>query len=63
MIECYVIDLLRVEKVRSLPQVESAITKVLKNPMPADDPYEKWHYIKAIDDFHIKLIDSVENEF
>ncbi len=63
MIECYVIDLLKVKNIRSLPQVESAITNSLKKLPPADDPHEKWHYIEAIDEFHISLVDSVENEF
>ncbi len=63
MIECHVIDLLKEENVRSLPQVELAITNVLKNPIVSDDPYEKWKYIKATDDFHIKLVESVNNEF
>ena len=63
MIECYVIDLLKSKNIRRLPQVELAITKVLEKPMPPDDPYEKLHYIEAIDDFHINLVNSVENEF
>ncbi len=63
MIECYVIDLLKARNVRSLPDVELAITKALKKAMPSDDPYEKWHYLEALDEFHLELVDSVENEF
>ncbi len=63
MIECYVIDLLKAKNVRRLPQVEMAIAKVLIKPIPSDDPYEKLRYIEAIDDFHINLVNSVENGF
>jgi len=63
MIECYVIDLLKTTNIRTLPKVESSIKNVLAKPMPLDDPYEKLHYIEAIDDFHFDLVDSVENEF
>lgn len=63
MIECYVIDLLKATNVRHLPQVEMAIAKVLMKPIPSDDPYEKLRYIEAIDDFHINLVNSVQNGF
>jgi len=63
MIECYVIDLLKAKNVRRLPHVEMAIAKVLVKPIPSDDPYEKLRYIEAIDDFHINLVNSVENGF
>ncbi len=63
MIECYVIELLRAKNIRSLPQVASSITQTFKKPLPPDDPYEKLHYIEAIDDFHVKLVDSVKNAF
>jgi DNA-binding GntR family transcriptional regulator len=63
MIECYVIDLLEANNIRTLPQVELAMKKVLEKSMPSDDPYEKLHYIEAIDDFHINLVNSVKNEF
>lgn len=40
-----------------------AIAKVLIKPIPSDDPYEKLRYIEAIDDFHINLVNSVQNGF
>ncbi len=63
MIECYVIEVLRAKNIRSLPQVEAAVTQTLKEPLPSDDSYQKLRYIEAIDDFHVKLVDSVNNAF
>jgi DNA-binding GntR family transcriptional regulator len=62
MIECYVIDLLEAMNVRSLPIVDLVSAEVLKEPMLTDDPYEKWHYIEAMDKFHVGLVESVGNE-
>jgi DNA-binding GntR family transcriptional regulator len=61
MIECHVIDLLKEKNLRNLPMVDLAIEDILNNPMPPDDPYEKWHYLEAIDEFHVKLVDSAKN--
>ncbi len=64
MIEAYVMELLKAKKVKSLPRVEWAVTKALKAPFPSpDDSYEKWRYIETMDEFHLNLVDSVENEF
>lgn len=62
-IEFYVIDTLKTEDVRNLPEVDMALAEVLKKTMPPQDPYEKLRYIEALDEFHIKLVDSVKNEF
>jgi DNA-binding GntR family transcriptional regulator len=62
MIECHVIDLLKEKNLRNLPKVDLALTMIPKNPIPTNDPLEKLHYIEAMDEFHGKLVDSIENE-
>lgn len=61
MIECHVVDLLRAKNVRNLPKVDLVLGEALKKPTPRDD-IEKWHLLQAADEFHVKLVDSVENE-
>ena len=62
MMECYAIDYLKAKNVRNLPMVELALAEVLKKPRLTDDPFEKLNYLKALFEFHVKLIDSVGNE-
>ena len=63
MIECYVIEVLKTREIRDLPQVEIALKMVLETPLPTASPDEKLRFIESIDEFHIKLVDSVGNEF
>ncbi len=62
MIECFAVDLLRAKNIRDLPHVASALEVTADYPMPTSpDPYEKFNYLKAIANFHIKLIESAGN--
>jgi len=62
MIECAAIDLLKTRGIRDLPDVTSALKKTADLPMPtSSDPYERFQYLKAIADFHIKLVESAGN--
>lgn len=63
MIECHVIELLKAKNIRDLPEVKRVLKNVCKSPLPEASPEEKLGFIQSIDDFHIKLVDSVENEF
>ena len=62
MIECFAIDLLRAKNIRDLPHVASAWEVTADLPAPtSSDPYEKFNYLKAIANFHIRLIESAGN--
>lgn len=62
MIECFAIDLLRAKNIRDLPNVASALEVTADLfPPTSPDPYEKFNYLKAIANFHIKLIESAGN--
>jgi len=62
MIECTSIDFLKARGIRNLPEVGSTLEKTADLPMPtSSDPYEKFQYLKAIADFHIKLVESAGN--
>jgi DNA-binding GntR family transcriptional regulator len=62
MIECFAIDLLRAKNIRNLPHVASALKVTADLPAPtSSDPYEKFSYLKAIANFHIKLVESADN--
>ena len=62
MIECFSVDLLQAKKIRDLPHVVStlAVTADLRMPT-SSDPHEKFNYLKAIANFHIKLVESAGN--
>jgi DNA-binding GntR family transcriptional regulator len=62
MIECYAVELLREKNIRELPRVASALEATVDLPMPTSpDPYERYDYLKAIADFHIRLVESAGN--
>ncbi len=62
MIECAAIDLLRAKGIRSLPEVALVLKKTTDLSIPASsDPHIRFQYLKAIDDFHIKLVESAGN--
>lgn len=62
MIECFSIDLLQAKKIRDLPHVASALEETADLPAPtSSDPYEKFNYLYAIANFHIKLVESAGN--
>ncbi|MGA2464181.1 MAG: GntR family transcriptional regulator [Thermodesulfobacteriota bacterium] len=63
MIECYVIEVLKAKKIKELPEVEIALKNVHEPPLPTASPDEKLRFIESIDEFHIKLVGSVKNEF
>jgi DNA-binding GntR family transcriptional regulator len=62
MMECYAIDLIGSRGIRDLPNVETALEKTaeLKNPEDTD-AYAKFNYLRAIADFHIKVIEAAGN--
>lgn len=62
MIECASVDLLKAKGIRNLPEVASALEKTADLPMPtSSDPHGKFQYLKAIADFHIKLVEAAGN--
>jgi DNA-binding GntR family transcriptional regulator len=62
MIENYVIDLLKEKNVRDLPMVDLTLETILRKQMPQDDPYERWHYLEAMGNFHLELVASAKND-
>lgn len=63
MIECSVIDMLKVRNIRDLPQVVSALAQASDLRIPFNDnPKEKLTYLRVMDEFHIKLVESACNE-
>jgi len=63
MLECYVVDILKARKVRELPHVETALKNFCTPPLGEANADEKLRFIESIDEFHIKLVESVNNEF
>jgi len=62
MIECASIDLLKAKGIKSLPEVASVLEKTANLSIPnSSDPHIRFQYLKAIDDFHIKLVESAGN--
>ena len=62
MIECAAIDLLKAKGIRDLPEVASAIERASGLPIPnSSDPHNRFEYLKSVDDFHIKLVESSGN--
>ena len=62
MIECFAVDMLKVKGIQDLPEVAEALAVSADLTTPIDaDPYEKFRYLQAIADFHIKLVESAGN--
>jgi len=62
MIECAAIDLFKVKGIKILPKVSLAVEKAAGLPIPeSSDPHRRFQYLKAIDDFHIQLVESAGN--
>lgn len=62
MIECHVIDVLKEKNLKELPKVDLAIERGSKNTMARNNPIEKFRCIEALNEFHGKLVDSIEND-
>ena len=62
MIECYAIDLLKIQNIRDLPQVAAVLdyTSDLSLPDSAKDE-DRFNYLMGFADFHIKLVESAGN--
>jgi len=62
MMECYAIETLALRNIRELPQVAAALEKTdhLVNP-DDNDAYGKYDYLRAIADFHIKIVEAAGN--
>lgn len=62
MIECYAVDLLKINNINVLPQLESAIESVSNLSTPPIDNAEKYlEFHKAFVDFHVKLVEASGN--
>jgi len=62
MIECASIDLIKAKGIKSLPEVASVLEKTANLHIPnSSDPHIRFQYLKAIDDFHIELVESAGN--
>jgi DNA-binding GntR family transcriptional regulator len=62
MMECFSVDLLEAKGIRVLPEVESTQEKTANLEMPSgSDAVQKFDYLKAIADFHIKLVEAAGN--
>jgi len=62
MIECASIDLIKAKGIKSLPEVASVLEKTANLHIPnSSDPHIRFQYLKAIDDFHIKLVEAAGN--
>lgn len=63
MIECSVIDLLTVKNIRDLPEVASTLAQTMDLRIPTgDNPEERLTYLRSMDEYHIKLVESACNE-
>ncbi len=62
MMECHVIDVLKERNQRKLPRVERALEKIPQKRLATDDPSETFSYFQATNEFHPKLVESIENE-
>ena len=62
MMECYAIDYLKANNIRNLATIELYLAELYKRPRPTEDPFEKLNYLEALFEFHVRLIDSVNNE-
>jgi len=64
MLECYSIRLLKEKNIRRLPEVESAISIPPRLSMPdRNNPEELLDYFKMHLNFHIKLVESTDNDW
>jgi len=62
MIECAAIDLLKAKGIKNLPEVASVLKETADLTIPtSSDPRERFEYLKAIANFHIKLVESANN--
>ena len=62
MIECFAVDLLKEKEIGLLPAVTETLAVTAGLSLPSgDDPYEKFDYLKAIANFHRRLVESAGN--
>jgi DNA-binding GntR family transcriptional regulator len=62
MIECFSVDLLEARGIRELPEVASVLEKTAHLQMPdANVASDKFDYLRAIADVHIKLVEAAGN--
>ena len=62
MMESFAVDLLQSRNIRDLSQADSSLTLTKNLHMPTGpDPNGKFEYVKAIFDFHFKLVESAGN--
>jgi DNA-binding GntR family transcriptional regulator len=62
MMESFAVDLLQSRNVRDLSQADSSLALTQNLHMPSGpDPNGKFEYVKAIFDFHFKLVESAGN--
>jgi len=62
MMESFAVDLLQSRNIRDLSQADSSLALTENLHMPTGpDPNGKFEYVKAIFDFHFRLVDSAGN--
>ena len=62
MMESFAVDLLQSRSIRDLSQADSSLALTQNLQMPsAPDPNGKFEYVKAVFDFHFKLVESAGN--
>jgi len=62
MIECTAIDLLQAKGIKDLPGVASVLENTADLTVPTtSEPWKRFEYLKAIANFHIKIVESANN--
>jgi GntR family transcriptional regulator, transcriptional repressor for pyruvate dehydrogenase complex len=62
MMESTAVDLLESRRIKELPRVAQALEKTAQLKSPYDnDAFAKFDYLRAIADFHIKLVEAAGN--
>jgi DNA-binding GntR family transcriptional regulator len=62
MMESFAVDLLQSRSIRDLSQADSSLALTQNLQMPSGpDPNGKFEYVKAVFDFHFKLVESAGN--
>lgn len=64
MIECHVLDILKKQNRRDLPEVRKALdAESVLSPPAREDSDEMMRYLSAFTDFHVKLVEAAGNQW
>ena len=62
MLECAAVDLIEEKGKKYLPEVALTLETTARLHLPfGEDPFEKYEYLRAIAEFHFKLMESADN--